>query len=78
MITKRTCLLIAPLSFYSYSEYIKTELTRLGYKVTLSNDEYPANTIGKIMGKLKLPMLLWITKPRIKKNFLKKNKIKQQ
>ena len=26
---KKTCLLIAPLSFYSYSEYIKDELTRV-------------------------------------------------
>lgn len=74
MSTQKTCLLIAPLSFYSYSEYIKDELTRVGYKVTISNDEYPANTIGKIMGKLKIPLLLWITKPRLINNFLKGRK----
>ena len=51
MNTKKTCLLIAPLSFYSYSEYIKDELTRVGYDVTISNDEYPANTIGENNGK---------------------------
>lgn len=71
---KKTCLLIAPLSFYSYSEYIKDELTRVGYEVTISNDEYPANTLGKIMGKLKIPALLWITKPRVVNNFLKDKK----
>ena len=71
MTTKKTCLLIAPLSFYSYSEYLKSELTRVGYEVTISNDEYPANTIGKIMGKLKIPLLLWLTKPKLINNFLK-------
>lgn len=70
----KTCLLIAPLSFYSYSEYIKTELTRIGYDVTISNDEYPANTLGKIMGKLNLPMLSWITKPKIRKKYLEGRK----
>lgn len=74
MTSKKTCLLIAPLSFYSYSEYIKDELTRVGYKVTISNDEYPANTIGKIMGKLKIPLLLWITKSRLVNDFLKSKK----
>jgi hypothetical protein len=74
MTTKKTCLLIAPLSFYSYSEYIKNELSRVGYEVIISNDEYPANTIGKILGKLKIPLLLWITKPRIVNSFLKGKK----
>ena len=74
MTIKKTCLLIAPLSFYSYSEYIKAELTRVGYEVTISKDEYPANTIGKIMGKLKIPLLLWITKQRMVKDFLKGKK----
>ena len=74
MITKRTCLLIAPLSFYSYSEYLKTELTRIGYEVTISNDEYPANAVGKIMGKLKIPFLLWITKHRLTNSYLKGKK----
>ena len=74
MSTKKTCLLIAPLSFYSYSQYIKTELNRIGFEVTISNHEYPANTIGKIMGKLKIPFLLWITKSQIVKNFLRNKK----
>lgn len=74
MASNKTCLLIAPLSFYSYSEYLITELTKLGYEVTLSNDEYPANAIGKIMGKLKIPLLLWITKHRLVIDFLKGKK----
>lgn len=70
----KTCLLIAPLSFYSYSDYLKTELTNLGYDVVLSNDEYPANALGKIMGKLQIPFLLKTTKRKIYKTFLKEKK----
>lgn len=68
--TKKKCLLIAPLSFYSYSQYIKEELQRIGYEVALSNDEYPANAVGKVMGKLKIPLLQRITKRTIVDHFL--------
>ena len=74
MVKDKSCLLIAPLSFYSYSEYLRVELSSVGYNVTLSNDEYPANTIGKIMGKLKLPFLLWTTKQHLINRFLNDRK----
>ena len=67
---QKTCLLIAPQSFYSYSEYIKKTLTLRGYKVTVTNDEYPENFIGKIMGKLRIPLLLHLTRKRIEQEFL--------
>ncbi|MEO6683130.1 MAG: hypothetical protein ABIN48_09930 [Ginsengibacter sp.] len=68
--TRKRCLLIAPLSFYSYSEYLKKELSGMGYEVVLSNDEYPANSIGKIMGKLKIPILLYTTKQKLYKDYI--------
>jgi len=33
----------------------------MGYDVTVSNHEYPDSVIGKIMGKLHIPLLLYIT-----------------
>lgn len=68
--TDKTCLLITPKSFYFYSEYLKKTLSLYNYDVTLSNDEYPENTAGKIMGKLGIPLLLNITKNTIQKQFL--------
>jgi len=66
----KTCLLIAPISFYSYSEYIKNTLILRGYNVTVSNDEYPANTIGKILGKLRIPLLMYLTCKTITQKYL--------
>ncbi len=68
---EKTCLLITPLSFYSYSEYLKNALTLQGYTVTISNDEYPENAIGKIMGKLRIPILLNVTRKKFEQYFLK-------
>jgi hypothetical protein len=48
------CLLIFPQSFYSFSNYIKNHLTSIGYDVETSNDEFPDNTLGKIMGTLQM------------------------
>ena len=48
------CLLIFPQSFYSFSNYIKNHLTSIGYDVELINDEFPDNTLGKIMGTLQM------------------------
>jgi len=67
---QKKCLLIIPLSFYSYSCYLKEALLQQGYDVTVSNDEYPANGIGKIMGKLGIPLLLSITSKKIKQKYL--------
>ncbi len=67
---KKRCLLITPLSFYSYSSYLKDSLTQHGYDVTIANDEYPANSFGKILGKLKLPLLLYFTRKKFEKDFI--------
>jgi hypothetical protein len=48
------CLLIFPQSFYSFSNYIKNHLTTIGYDVETINDEFPDNTLGKIMGTLQM------------------------
>ena len=48
------CLLIFPQSFYSFSNYIKNHLTSIGYNVETINDEFPDNTLGKIMGTLQM------------------------
>jgi hypothetical protein len=48
------CLLIFPQSFYSFSNYIKNHLTSIGYDVETINDEFPDNTLGKIMGTLQI------------------------
>jgi hypothetical protein len=66
----KNCLLIFPKSFYHYSEYFKKALNENGYQVTISNDEYPESTLGKIMGKLKIPYLLKLTLTEIKEKFL--------
>jgi hypothetical protein len=71
---KKRCLLIVPRSFYSYSSYIQKQLSSLGYDVTTSNDEYPENVLGKIMGKLHIPILKLITEKVITKGFLNENK----
>ncbi|MDP4283518.1 MAG: hypothetical protein Q8891_03780 [Bacteroidota bacterium] len=71
---QKTCLLIAPMSFYSYSEYLKNTLILRGYNVTVSNDEYPANNIGKIMGKLRIPLLMYLTGKKIKQQYLQGKK----
>jgi hypothetical protein len=71
---QKTCLLIAPISFYSYSEYIKNTLILRGYNVKVSNDEYPANSIGKIMGKLRIPLLLHLTAKKIRHQYLQGKK----
>ena len=67
---EKKCLLIAPLSFYSYSEYLKNSLTQHGYNVTLANDEYPANGIGKIMGKFRMRLLLYLTLKKFERTFI--------
>ena len=58
---KPRCLLITPLSFYSFHRIISAGLERRGYDVELLNEEYPANSWGKVMGKIALPLLRYTT-----------------
>jgi hypothetical protein len=64
---KRRCLLIAPLTFYSFHSSLAAALEQRGYAVELLNEEFPANTLGKILGKLALPILRVLTLAGIKK-----------
>lgn len=54
---QRRCLLIAPLTFYSFHHILASSLERRGFSVDLINEEFPANPLGKVMGKLALPLL---------------------
>jgi hypothetical protein len=45
-----------------------------GFKVTVANDEYPEGTIGKILGKLHVPILMPLTEYVISKKYLKNKK----
>lgn len=58
---EKRCLLIVPVSFYSFHQQVAQELERLGYSVDVLNDEFPANSIGKILGKIALPVLRKLT-----------------
>ena len=66
----KKCLLIIPKSFYSFHEYLEQTLNNLNYDVSIANEEYPENTIGKLMGKLHIPLLLTITKKVITRDYL--------
>lgn len=55
--TTRRCLLIAPLTFYSFHRTLASALEQRGFSVDLIDEEFPANPLGKVMGKLALPLL---------------------
>jgi len=55
------CLLIAPLTFYSFHLPLVAALERRGYVVDVLNEEFPANAFGKLMGKISLPLLRRMT-----------------
>lgn len=63
----RRCLLIAPLSFYAFHKDLGAALERAGYAVSMLNEEYPTNTLGKIMGKLALNRLRHSTLVELKR-----------
>jgi hypothetical protein len=67
---QKKCLLIIPRSFYSFHTYIERTLNADGYDVEIANEEYPENTIGKLMGKLNLGLLLTITRNTILEKFV--------
>ncbi len=57
----RRCLLISPLGFYLFHTQLAEGMKRRGYQVDLLNDEFPATTLGRLLGKLALPVLRWLT-----------------
>lgn len=67
----KSCLLIIPRHFYSFEKHIREALEAKGYAVTVSNDEYPEGTLGRILGKLQIPLVFPITYRTISARFLK-------
>lgn len=59
--SSQRCLLIAPLSFYSFHETVSAGLEKMGYAVETLNDEFPSNSFGKVLGKVALPLLRMLT-----------------
>ncbi|WP_292111611.1 hypothetical protein [Brevundimonas sp.] len=66
----KTCLLIMPLPFYAFERVICDELKARGYEVTLANEEYPHTPLGRVMGKLDLPIIRWWTRRVFRRRFL--------
>ncbi len=67
----KSCLLIIPRHFYSFEKHIREALEAMGYRVDVSNDEYPEGTFGRIVGKLQIPIIFPITYRTITERFLK-------
>lgn len=63
---QKRCLLIMPLSFYSFHKTISEGLVKRGFAVDVLNDEFPANSFGKALGKFALPLLRRLTLRGIK------------
>lgn len=57
----KRCLLIAPLTFYSFHRTLAGGLEQRGYTVDMLNEEFPANSFGKVLGKLGLSLLRQFT-----------------
>lgn len=66
----KTCLLVMPLPFYAFERVICAELEARGYAVTLANEEYPHTPVGRVMGKLDLPLARWWTRRVFRERFL--------
>lgn len=66
----KSCLLIIPRHFYSFEKLFTENLEARGFQVTVSNDEYPSGTVGKIMGKLRIPLIFPITAKHIEAHYL--------
>lgn len=65
-----TCLLLMPLTFYSFPKAFCRALEALGYNVVLANDEYPANPLGKALNKLDLAVGRRWTRRVVNRRFL--------
>ena len=70
----KTLLLITPKTFYLFHHFLAKEFEKKGFTVTIANDEYPENFIGKILGKFNLNIGRLITQNKISNDFLKGKK----
>lgn len=53
---RQRCLMIAPLTFYTFHERLRAAVESRGYDVEIMNEEYPFNTFGKILARVALPI----------------------
>lgn len=58
---KKRCLVVVQKNFHSFAVFLGEALRKKGYEVTIANDIYPANIIGAILGKLRIPLILKTT-----------------
>lgn len=65
------CLLIAPLTFYTFHDKLKAGLEARGYVVDMMNEEYPANTVGKILAQTMLGIARWTTLAALRRRLAK-------
>lgn len=66
---RRRCLMIAPLTFYTFHERLRAVLEVRGYDVELMNEEYPSNNFGKILARAFLPVVRATTLAAIRRHF---------
>lgn len=67
----KTCLLIMPTTLFHYPKIFCSTLEQMGYSVTLSNDDYPNNPLGKVLSKLDMDFGRWWTRRTIRSRFLR-------
>ncbi len=66
----KSCLLIISKHFYSFNKYISQALESKGYEVIVANDEYPEGVLGRIMGKLQIPLIFYVTEKVFDEQFI--------
>jgi hypothetical protein len=59
-----------PLAFHVVARTFREALEELGYAVTEANEEYPANSLGRMLGKADLAISRWFTTRTIRRRFL--------
>lgn len=69
----KSCLLIIQRKFYSFESQISQELQRRGYDVECANDEYPDSVLGRIIGKLQVPLIFYLTRKQFRRLFCGRN-----
>ncbi|MHC0055511.1 glycosyltransferase family protein [Actibacterium sp. D379-3] len=70
--TPPRCLLIAPLTFYTFHERLQAGLEAQGFVVDMVNEEFPANTLGKILANTMLPLIRRTTLVALRRYLAKK------
>ena len=70
----KSCLLITPLSFYSWHSTIANELSSRGFSVEMMNDEYPEGLFGVLLGNFFNTVSQKITIRKFNNYFIQNNK----